>query len=167
MRKHCDIFITMYATLKTLLVSVNWLTSILMEHQECVFGLFHCRSDCWVDDLNLIQYFKTGKGHKIGLVGMALTSRELTDKDLSYIVFWFPGYYQWDKQAYNFFSLVIFTIFLELSALCRPTLFLRHFMAPMLQKECNSDCANNERTDKIINGKKNYAQKLLVSVLQI
>ena len=77
----------MYATLKTLLVSVNWLTSILMEHQGCVFGL------C-VDDLSLIQYFKTGKGHKIGLVGMALTSRELTDKDLSYIVFWFQGYYQ-------------------------------------------------------------------------
>ena len=35
-----------------------------------------------------------------------------------------------------------------MSALCRPTLFLLHFIAPMLQKECFSDCANNKRTDK-------------------
>ena len=48
-------------------------------------------SDCWVGEQSLIQYFETGKGHKIGLVGMALMSREPTDKDLSYIVFWFSG----------------------------------------------------------------------------
>ena len=144
-----------------------WIASILMGQQECVFGLFHCMSDCWVGDQSLIQYFETGKGHKIGLVGMALTSREPTDKDLSYIVFWFQGYYQWDKQAYNFFSLVIFTIFLEMSAFVGLLFFYYILLHQCSKKNVFQIVQTIKEQTKIINGKNNYAQKLHVSVLQI